>query len=244
MNDMLDQVVSAKVSSGSTEQKVYVSHSMLMKERSEHKKLIIQDPKLNWVFVSEILVVLLARAARKTNSFKGPEMDIILTLIKIFNKMNIRREQHDDNVFKNTRSCSTTNTPAFMLTTPTNRIDDLSSIIDMIMKLHTTVFSRKTIENSFVNLMPPSVASQIFETEKNKVGNNISDDELAVVFTKKPNRTFTTSPDIVFNIEFEKFMCDFDIKQFLIKYLVMMSFKGGMHRKINIVQELTQREAP
>ena len=41
MNDMLTQVVSVEASSGLTGQKVYVSHSMLMKERSEQKKLII-----------------------------------------------------------------------------------------------------------------------------------------------------------------------------------------------------------
>ena len=71
----------------------------------------------------------------------------------------------------------------------------------------------------------PSVGPQIFENEKNKAGNNISDKELAIVFSKKSNRTFATPPDIVFNIEFDKFLCDFNIKPFTIKDLDMMSFK-------------------
>ena len=47
MNDILAQVVSAKASSSSTGQNVYVSHSMLTRDRSKHKTLIIWDPKLN-----------------------------------------------------------------------------------------------------------------------------------------------------------------------------------------------------
>ena len=48
--------------------------------------------------------------------------------------------------------------------------------------------------------------------------------EPAFVFTEKANRTFAISPDIVFNIEFVKFLRDFDIKQFVINDLGMMSF--------------------
>ena len=48
--------------------------------------------------------------------------------------------------------------------------------------------------------------------------------EPAFVFTEKANRTFVISPDIVFNIEFVKFLRDFDIKQFVINDLGMMSF--------------------
>ena len=58
LNDMLAQVVNTKASSSSTGQMVYVSHSMLTKDKSEHKALIIWDPKLNWIFVPKILVVL------------------------------------------------------------------------------------------------------------------------------------------------------------------------------------------
>ena len=174
MNNILAQFVSVNASSGLTGQKVYVSHSMMTKDRSKHTKLIILDPRLNWIFVPiKILAVLLAHTARKTSFFNGPGMDTIPNLRRTYTKMNINREQHNENTFKHMRSGSTTDTPAIMLTTPVNRIDDLSSIIERIMELHTTLFSRKYIVNSFVKLMP-LVASQIFETEKNKAGNNIS----------------------------------------------------------------------
>ena len=54
----------------------------------------------------------------------------------------------------------------------------------------------------------------------------MSDKELTVVFTEKVNRTFATSPDIVFNIEFDKFLCDFNTKEFVIKDLGIMSFSS------------------
>ena len=112
----------------------------------------------------------------------------------------------------------------FMLTIPADRIDDLSSIIERIMKLHMTVFYHRNIGNKFVKLMP-SVAPHVLETGKTKAGNNISDKELSFVSTEKANRTFAISPDVVFNIEFDKFLCDFDIKQFVINDLGMMSFR-------------------
>ena len=90
MNDMLAQVVSAKAFSSSTGQKKYVSHSMLTKDKSKHKTLIIWDPKLNWIFVPKILVALLAHTAKKTNLFNGPEKDIMINSVKTYKKMNIR----------------------------------------------------------------------------------------------------------------------------------------------------------
>ena len=76
MNDMLAQVISAKASSSSTGQKVYV---MLTKDKSEHKTLIIWNPKLSWIFVPEILAALLAHAARKTTSLMVLERTSSLT---------------------------------------------------------------------------------------------------------------------------------------------------------------------
>ena len=49
MNEMLAQIGSAKAYSSSTGQKGYVGHSMLTKDKIEHKTLIIWDPKLNWI---------------------------------------------------------------------------------------------------------------------------------------------------------------------------------------------------
>ena len=175
-------------------------------------------------FVPEMMSVLLVCATRKTTSFNGPEMDIIINLLRTYKKIDISSEQHGANAFKRTRSGCITNTPFFMLTTPENRIDDLSSIIKRIMELHMAVFSHRNIRNKFVELMP-LVAPQVFKTEKNKAEKNISHEELAFVSTKGANRTFAISPDTVFNIKFDKLLCDFDIKKFVFKDLGMMSFK-------------------
>ena len=72
-------------------------------------------------------------------------MDIIPNSMRGYKKTNICREQHGDNMFKCTRSGFMTNTPAFMLNTQADRINDISLIIVRIVKLHTTIFPARIL---------------------------------------------------------------------------------------------------
>ena len=62
--------------------------------------------------------------------------------------------------------------------------------------------------------------------QEEMTGDTLSDKELAFVFTKKANGAFVTTPDIVYSNKFDKIMCDFYIKKFLVNDIGVMSFKN------------------
>ena len=200
---------------------LHVGHPIIGQDQLWHV-LVLYSNAMPWFLPWEVLKVIMGKVVKKTQMYKKTMVDWTET----YRKYSIRSSPYGNTTFKRTPSNWTTDFSSFSLSFPQDDIESLPAMIEDIVDQHVQVFGAHPtrrigpfVANGLIEARP-----MVYEAEKRK-GSNHTDKEVAERFTTKLNALFQPGKvNIQYNMDYNCYLTDYDIKQFCIESIGVNSW--------------------
>ena len=200
----------------------HVGHPIMGEDKKWHVK-VLYSQQLPWFVTYQVMDLMLKKVVRNTMFHQRTSFDWTDT----FTKHAIRTKPYGNNSYKRTASGWTTDYVSFTLSLDEDEFDNLTSIIDEIIAVHIQVFGKhpKRKIGSFVAAALQEVRPAVYDSELRK-GSINTHDAVCERFTTKLNALFAEDKiDVQYDMDYNFFLTDYDIKQFCMDYIGMKSFE-------------------